>query len=181
LHNINFLLYSNFSINHTVPTSHHPLRFNVGFLSHVAIGTYRDLHFDFPKITFSEDMEVEDFTGVVRLNRTPQGILIEGEFSGKTIAQCVRCLADFLQPVKTNFEELYAFSQRTASDADLIIPDDANIDIGPLVRDYLLIEVPINTLCRPDCRGLCQVCGEDLNLTVCEHADRPSDTKLASQ
>jgi uncharacterized protein len=157
-------------LNRTVPIPRHPLRINVGFLSHVSIGTYRDVHFDYPKVMVNEDLEVEDFLGVVRLNRTPQGILIEGEFSGKTAVQCVRCLVSFLQPVKTNFEELFAFNQRTVSDSGLIIPEDANIDLGPLVHDYLLIEVPINSLCRLDCKGLCQVCGEDLNQVVCEHA-----------
>ena len=157
-----------------MPISRFPLRINVGFLYNVSIGTYRDIQFDFPKITFSGDLDVENFTGVVRLNRTPQGILIEGEFSGNTTAQCVRCLADFMQPVKSSFEEMFAFNQRSATESDLIIPDDANIDLEPLVRDYLLIEVPINSLCRPDCKGLCLVCGEDLNLAVCEHVDRPS-------
>jgi uncharacterized protein len=158
-----------------VPIPRYPLRINVGFLFHVSIGTYRDIHFEYPKIKFDEDLEVEDFAGVVRLNRTPQGILIEGQFGGKTSVQCVRCLVDFLQPVKTDFEELFAFSQRSVTESELIIPEDGNIDLGPLVHDYLLIEVPICPLCRPDCKGLCEVCGEDLNQAVCEHVLRPSE------
>ncbi len=147
----------------------YPLRVNVGFLYNVPIGTSRDIHFEFPVIKLPEDFEVQEFQGMVRLNRTPQGILVEGEFSGKTGVMCVRCLTDFMQPLSVKFDELWAFSFRTVSEAGLIIPEDANIDFGPIVREYLLIELPINPICRSDCKGLCEICGEDLNQVVCEH------------
>ena len=147
----------------------YPLRVNVGFLYNVPIGTSRDIHFDFPIIKLPDDLEFVDFSGFVRLNRTPQGILVEGDFSAKTGVSCVRCLADFLQPLNAKFEELWAFNYRAVSEAGLVIPEDATIDFGPVVGEYLLIEVPINPICRPDCKGMCQICGEDLNQVVCEH------------
>jgi uncharacterized protein len=51
----------------------------------------------------------------------------------------------------------------------MVIPEDGNVDFAPLVREFLLLEVPIKLLCREDCIGLCSVCGENLNLTTCEH------------
>jgi uncharacterized protein len=155
-----------------VVQSRYPLRINVGFLYNVPIGTCRDIHFDFPVIKLPENLEFQDFSGLVRLNRTPQGILVEGDFSGKTGVTCVRCLAEFLQPLNAKFEELWAFSFRTVSESGLIIPEDKNIDFGPVVGEYLLIEVPINPICRPDCKGLCEVCGVDLNQTMCEHVSQ---------
>lgn len=147
----------------------YPLRINVGFLINQPIGTNREIHFDFPSLQLPPDVELNDFAGVLRINRTPQGLLFEGDFSAKKVEQCVRCLADFLQPLRTEFDELFAFSDRSVSDSGLILPEDANVDLGPLVREYLLLEVPISPLCKPDCKGLCTVCGADLNLTVCEH------------
>ena len=112
---------------------------------------------------------MSDFSGMVRVSRTPQGLLFQGDFSGRTTAQCVRCLADFLQPLHAGFDELYAFSEKSTSESGLILPEDANVDLQPLVRDYLLLEVPISPLCKPDCKGLCVECGADLNVTICEH------------
>jgi uncharacterized protein len=155
-----------------VPQLRYPLRINVGFLRHQSIGHSRDILFDVPLIQVEPDEDILDLKGKARLSRTPQGLLLEGEFSGKMRADCVRCLAEFLQPLKTSFSELYAFDKKSVTESELIIPDDANIDLGPLVREYLLIEMPINPLCRPDCKGLCPICGEDLNLTTCEHVSQ---------
>ena len=110
-----------------------------------------------------------DFAGVVRISRTPQGMLFQCEFTAKANQQCVRCLTDFWEPLHTNFSELYAFTDRTASESDLLIPEDANVDLADLVREYMLIEVPINPICRVDCKGLCPECGADWNTEQCEH------------
>ena len=112
---------------------------------------------------------MSDFSGMVRVSRTPQGMLFQGDFSGRTTAQCVRCLADFLQPLHAGFDELYAFTEKSTSESGLILPEDANVDLQPLVWDYLLLEMPISPLCKPDCKGLCVECGADLNVTMCEH------------
>lgn len=148
-----------------------PLRFNAGFLLHQPIGTSREIHFEFPELRLSADLELCEFRGVARVTRTPQGLLVQGDFSAKKGEVCARCLADILQPLSTSFSELYAFNHRSVSDSGLILPEDANIDLEPLVREYLLIEVPINPICRTDCQGLCPVCGEDLNQTSCEHVN----------
>ena len=149
----------------------HPLRINVGFLINQPIGTSRDIHFDFPSLNLPPDFETHDFSGVVRVNRTQQGMILQGNFKAKKVEQCARCLADFLQPLEASFDELYAFSYRTLgdSDAEQILPEDANVELEPLVREILLVEVPINPVCKPECKGLCPECGADLNLAPCEH------------
>jgi len=54
-------------------------------------------------------------------------------------------------------------------ETELVVPDDGYINLAPLTRDYLLLELPIKPICRPDCKGLCPVCGVNLNETICEH------------
>lgn len=146
-----------------------PLRLNVGFLVSQPIGSSRDFHFEFPQLHLQPDLDLNDFSGIARIGRTPQGLLVQARFGAKITSQCVRCLAEFLQPLQISFNELYAFSQRTVSESGLIYPEDGNINLGPLVREYMLLEVPISSLCKPDCKGLCVICGEDLNVTTCEH------------
>lgn len=140
-----------------------PLRVNAGFLLNTPIGTYRDIHFEEPEILLKPDLQLSNFSGVTRLSRTPQGILLHGDFQGNAQSECVRCLTDFQQPLHTQFDELYAFDKRSTTESGLILPEDANINLEPLVRDYLLIEMPISPTCRDDCKGLCVVCGENLN------------------
>lgn len=149
----------------------YPLRFNVGFLLNQPIGYARDIHFEYPKVVLKPepDLELTDFSGVARVSRTPQGIFVQGEFQGKAPAECVRCLTSIEQLLKTHFDELYAFDQRSITESGLILPEDANIDLEPIVREYLLIEYPISPICREDCKGLCSFCGVNLNDVQGEH------------
>ena len=161
----------------------YPLRINVGFLINQPIGTSRDIHFDFSSLSLSPDFETNDFSGVVRINRMPQGLLFQGEFSANKEEQCGRCLTNFWQPLHAKFDELFAFSERTVSESGLILPDDANVNFEPLVRECLLLEVPINPVCKPECKGLCLECGADLNLAPCEHVAKGEEAgkqKLSS-
>lgn len=146
-----------------------PLRINVGFLIHASISTSREINFDFPAISLGNELNLQKLSGKVDLTRTPKGILIQAAFSSSIAAECVRCLDEFDLPLQVDFSELYAFHTNSVTESGLIVPEDANIDLQPLLREYLLIEVPIKMVCRADCKGLCTVCGENLNHQTCEH------------
>lgn len=103
------------------------------------------------------------------MTRTPKGILVEAAIGAEMKNECVRCLTEFSHNISSDFSDMYAFNKRAVTESGLILPDDGNIDLAPLVREYLLLEIPIQPLCQPDCKGLCMVCGEDLNVAVCEH------------
>ena len=147
----------------------HPLRLNVGFLIGQPIGSSRDFHFDYPELHLEPDLDVRHFYSTVRITRTPQGMLVQAGMKAAVATQCVRCLTDCDQALQSEFSELYAFNHKAVSDSGLVLPEDANLDLEPVVREYMLIELPISPLCKPDCKGLCTVCGEDLNLHSCEH------------
>ncbi len=147
----------------------YPLRINVGFLINQPIGSNRDFIFDLPVVQLSQDFELSQFTGTAHISRTPQGLLVEADFKASLYQECVRCLEEFSQPLNTHFAELFAFRYRRNAEAELYVPDDGHINLAPLTRDYLLLELPIKPICRPDCKGLCSYCGANLNETVCEH------------
>lgn len=141
----------------------HPLRINIGFLLNQSVGTSHDFGFDFDRVKLPPDIEVSNFSGTAHITRTRQGLLVEGDFLGDVEQECVRCLTDVQQPLRTEFQELYAFKNNPISESGLTVPDDGYIDLGPIVGDYLIIEIPINPTCRDECRGLCPICGMNLN------------------
>lgn len=156
-----------------VTLSRYPLRFNVGFLVHQPIGTSHDFDFDYPAVQLSSDFELTQFTGKAHISRTPQGLLVEADFTGNLQLECVRCLDEYEQTISANFAELFAFRYRRDAESELYIPEDGHIDLTPLARDYLVVEQPIKPVCRPDCKGLCSYCGVNLNETTCEHQAQP--------
>ncbi len=163
-------LFSHYNDNFMpVTPTRYPLRINVGFLIYQPIGTSRDFAFDLPLVRLSPDFELNAFGGNAHISRTPQGLLVEADFSGSLLQECVRCLEEYSQPLHTIFSELYSFRYRRNPESELFVPEDGQIDLGPLVREYLMLEMPIKSICRPDCKGLCPVCGENLNYTICEH------------
>jgi uncharacterized protein len=152
-----------------VSQTQNPLRINVGFLLNQQVGVNRDIHFDYPEYFVRPDLDLANFTGLLRISRTNTGLLAQGEFSGGIQMQCVRCLVDYRQTLIINFDELFSFKGKPVSEYGLVVPDDAYIDFTPLVWEFFTLEVPISPLCKPECKGLCPECGEDLNSTTCAH------------
>ena len=157
-----------------------PLRLNVGLLVTAAIGTSRDFTFDYEKMRLGEDLTVKAFVGTARFNRTPQGLLLQGEFSAKLDLECVRCLDEYQQNITWSLTDLYAFDVRSISESNLLVPEDGQIDLDPLLREYALLEIPIQPVCRPDCKGLCPECGDNRNRVNCGHTVPGSDSPFAA-
>jgi uncharacterized protein len=163
-----------------VPDPHSPLRLNVGFIVAQSAGFFRDFPFDLPQINIPPDLQMISLNGTIRATRTPQGILLQENFAVQTGLECVRCLTDFQQTLGVDFTELYAFSQRYVTDSGLLMPESGVIDLSPVLREYILLEIPISPLCRPDCKGLCPICGNNLNEVTCYHDEEMGDPRLAS-
>jgi uncharacterized protein len=155
-----------------------PLRLNVGFIVHQTIGYSRNFDFDFPQIHIQPDLILRDLLGSVGVTRTPQGLLVQVKMKAKITAECVRCLSEFDQFLDVNFSELYAFNRKSITESGLILPEDGKIDLGPLLREFMFLEVPIKPLCRPDCKGLCPECGENLNDNICSHPSSTGDSRF---
>ncbi len=157
-----------------------PFRINVGFIVHEEVGYTTQFPFEFDKVKAGDDLVLRDFAGAVDVGRTPQGLLVTGEFTGKTSLECARCLKAFDQQLKWDMTELYAFSEKSVSESGLLVPEDAQIDLEPLVRDYALLEIPIRPICKPDCKGLCPVCGQDLNIADCGHRPEEDESPFSA-
>ena len=161
-------------------STRHPLRINVGFLLHEQVGFSRTFDFDLPAVQIGEDLAIRSLRGSLRFTRTAQGLYGDGRLMAGTRAECVRCLSEFEQPLTIRIADLFAFPPGQASDPLLAIPETGVLDLNPLLREYLLLEVPLQPLCRADCPGLCPICGNNLNELRCSHPDEPIDPRLAA-
>jgi len=161
-----------------MPNLRKPFRINVGFIIHEEVGYSHQIDFDLAKVKI-DDLELQNLTGTVTIGRTPQGLVVLGKFSAMTRLECVRCLKEFLEPLEWEFTELYAFTRKSLSESELLVPDDAHLDLAPLIREYALLEVPINPLHDPECKGLCIECGQDLNIKDCGHSQDQDDSPFA--
>ncbi|MGC8857319.1 MAG: DUF177 domain-containing protein [Anaerolineae bacterium] len=157
-----------------------PFRLNVGFIISEEVGYNHDFPFEFDEIQMADDLTLYHLTGLANIGRTPQGLIVQGDFTSEITLQCVRCLSEFRQVLHWHLTELYAFSQRSVTESGLILPEDAHIDLQPLLREYALLEVPINPICKPTCKGLCPVCGENLNERDCGHRPRQDNSPFAA-
>jgi uncharacterized protein len=156
-----------------------PFRLNVGFIVHEEVGYKHEFPFEFEQIQIADDLILRNFEGIVSIGRTPQGLIVQGDFSAETTLECVRCLGDFYYELDWDFTELYAFNKKSVSESDLLLPEDQHIDLGPLIREYALLTIPINPICKPDCKGLCPVCGENLNEVDCGHKNITAESPFS--
>lgn len=158
-----------------------PYRINVGFIVHEDIGYNHEFPFSDERADFGEDLVLADFSGMLEIGRTSQGLIATGNFEGKTTLECARCLNDFTHKLNWEITELFAFKSDMVDDDESVLPlpDSAQIDFGPILREYALLEVPINPLHAPDCKGLCLECGQDLNVEDCGHEDIDSSSPFS--
>jgi uncharacterized protein len=157
-----------------------PFRLNVGFIVHQEVGYHHEFPFEYEQIQIADDLDLHQLQGTALVGRTPQGLILQGKFKAQTTLECMRCLISFDHPLQWEMTELYAFKSNSVSESGLLLPDDAHIDLGPLIREYALLEFPIKPICKPDCKGLCSVCGEDLNQGDCGHRNDSEDSPFSA-
>ena len=98
------------------------------------------------------------------LSRTAAGYAIRMRFTARVSGPCMRCLASADVPVEVDAREV---DQPPSGDEELRSPyvEGDELELGSWAHDALALALPIQLLCRPDCRGLCPVCGVSLNDT----------------
>ncbi|MEV8338402.1 YceD family protein [Leucobacter sp. NPDC077196] len=106
----------------------------------------------------------------VRLESVHEGILVSAEVATTMHAQCGRCLKDFTTPFEVEFQELFAY---TPTEADEYEVHGDHVDLEPPLRDAVVLALPFQPVCRPDCPGLDPESGElrDTEAAVNNSAD----------
>jgi DUF177 domain-containing protein len=104
-----------------------------------------------------------------------EGILVSGEVAGVLHQSCSRCLRDFDDRFTHEVEETFFYSHPEEN----YHVENERIDLEPMLRDVILLAVPVAPLHSADCLGLCPVCGQDRNEVDCGHTQDTSDLRWA--
>ena len=143
------------------------LKINIGFLLARSPGFSRTLSLNIPERLYLEnDTRIEHLSGDIRLTRTSEGILVQGELNCAMHETCSRCLREMTIVFPLEIEELFSTTSR--SNSQFFIDEDNILDLAPLVREESLISIPHQIYCKPDCKGLCPECGQNLNDGQCD-------------
>jgi uncharacterized protein len=105
--------------------------------------------------------------GSLLLESVVEGVLVTGPITGTWTVRCARCLTERTQPFSVEVSELFAVAGSLDDEDDGYELVEDTIDLDQLVRDAVGVEMPFAPLCRPDCQGLCPVCGGNRNLGEC--------------
>jgi uncharacterized protein len=152
------------------------LAHNVAALLKSQTGTTRDVVIDEPAPRFGDDFVVRTpVQGSARLHRTQDGLLVQCRAATSVELECSRCLEPFEYPVDVQFAEEFLPTLNVLTGAPLEATDDDALridehhvlDLTEAVRQYLLTNIPLKPVCRPDCPGLCPVCGQEQSNGSC--------------
>jgi uncharacterized protein len=141
------------------------------------------------------------------LRKVSGGVLLEGQFTATVTSQCKRCLGDVELKVPVSFtlnlvpkalvhgddylkddESLMEKKERSQGETggsfeldavDQEVFDGKTIDLDPIVREQLILALPLTIVCREDCKGLCPQCGINRNDATCSCETKPVDPRLA--
>lgn len=103
-------------------------------------------------------------------------ILLNGEIKPKLKVSCARCGKEITYDSPVPLQAKITDKLANEDEDEFVLLEDSALDIDELVRSAFILEMPIRFLCKDDCKGLCPICGCDLNETSCscEHDQRDS-------
>ena len=110
----------------------------------------------------------------LRVEGLHEGILATGEVSVAAQAECVRCLDPFDVPVQVDFQELFAYSP---SEGDSYVVSDDTLDLEDIIRDAVVLDLPFQPVCSPECYGLDPETGEKRTGPAAEPKDSDIDPR----
>ncbi|MCF7886380.1 MAG: DUF177 domain-containing protein [Candidatus Marinimicrobia bacterium] len=106
-------------------------------------------------------------------------VWLAGEIKSKAKLKCDRCLENFNKEIKKEIRLLFDPKEEgnKQEQGTFIISEDT-LDLTKYLRDSLLLGLPSKNLCSPDCKGLCEQCGANLNITTCQCGSDNIDPRL---
>ena len=133
-----------------------------------------EVHVDLARLT------PEPVRGDLLIESVVEGVLVTGPVSGDVVCRCARCLTEFHTDLDVELCELFAGPGHLGDETDVYRVQGDEIDLEPMLRDELTLALPLNPLCRDDCKGMCARCGRELNDGACDCAEDELDPRWAA-
>ncbi|MCO5971044.1 YceD family protein [Actinoallomurus soli] len=118
-----------------------------------------------------------------RLEAVMEGVLVSGTARAPLTGECARCLEPVTSSIEVDFQELYVYSDtrsgESAGEDERRLEGDL-IDLEPVVRDAMVLALPLSPLCQDDCPGLCSECGVRLADAEPDHHHEAVDPRWAA-
>ena len=99
----------------------------------------------------------------LRLESVIEGVLVTGTATVEVRGECVRCLGEVSEVLEVDVQELFVYPGSEATEEEASRLEGDLVDLEPLLRDGVVLDLPFQPLCREDCLGLCVECGANLN------------------
>ena len=164
------------------------MRFNVAQLLKEPTGSTRRHHIVADIGGIDEEIKaLRPLEGEIKFTRTADGILVMGKLQTAVELTCDRCLEPFTVTIEIALQEEFhptidvitGVSLHNTGEEATMIDESHTLDLTEVVRQNLLLALPMHPLCRPDCAGLCPQCGQNLNEGPCGCQSPPGDPRLA--
>jgi uncharacterized protein len=127
--------------------------------------------------------EGADLALSLRMESVSEGVLVSATAHTRVTGECGRCLRAIDESLDVSFQELYAYenstTDETADEDEVGRMQGDLIDLEPTLRDAVVLALPPNPLCRPDCPGLCPECGTPWDELPADHGHRQTDPRWA--
>ena len=120
----------------------------------------------------------------LRLESVMEGVLVSGTATATLEGECGRCLEPVADTLTVDLQELFAYpestTEATADDEETSVMEGDHLDLEPVLRDAIVLALPLTPLCRDDCAGLCAECGERLDSLPEDHAHELPDARWSA-
>lgn len=103
--------------------------------------------------------EGTDITGTLRAESVVEGVLVTGDLAVAVHGECVRCLDAIDTERQVRFQEMFLYPDQHPEDAEALRMQDDLIDLEPVLRDAIVLTLPLQPRCTEECPGLCPECG----------------------
>jgi len=152
------------------------MQINLSELSKLPLGSILEEDIKFRPVEPDEEIRFKKpVSGRAKIVELSDGVLVNFKIKTTLELLCSRCATDFFREVRFDFDQKYTFTDggkttiiKQGRKERFFIGKDGEVDPWPAIRQEILLSLPMKILCKKTCKGLCPICGQNLNKGKCK-------------